>query len=98
MNIKESQLEEYGYRSFMERTQSYLTRVLGPCTMQLSTDTYQFHDYSKYLSTAWDPEAKARRKEEVFPQDCAKAAELGRQSWYGKQVTSRSVLFFTLLN
>jgi hypothetical protein len=43
----------------------------------LCTDTYQFKDYSKYVSTAWDPEAKARRHKEVFPQDCERAYALG---------------------
>ncbi len=41
------------------------------------TDTYQFDDYSRYVSSAWDPEAKAKRRAEAFPQDLKRAYELG---------------------
>ncbi|MFP5259013.1 MAG: flavodoxin family protein, partial [Acidobacteriota bacterium] len=30
-----------------------------------------------YLCTVWDAAAKAKRREEVFPQDLAKASALG---------------------
>lgn len=58
-------------------TKGVMTRVFGNCEMLLSTDTYQFDDYSKYLSTAWDAQAKAKRRAEVFPQDCARAMDMG---------------------
>lgn len=51
--------------------------VLGGVETLLCFDTCQLDDYSKVLSTRLDPEAKARRREEVFPLDCAKARELG---------------------
>ncbi len=41
------------------------------------TDTIRFKDCSKSLSTRFDPEAKARRRAEVFPEDCRKAYEMG---------------------
>jgi hypothetical protein len=53
-----------------------MTRVFGNCEVLLSTDTLQFPDYSKYVSTLFDPVAKAKRHEEVFPEDCARAYEL----------------------
>lgn len=37
----------------------------------------QFDDYSKYVATAFDPEAKARRRKDIFPNDCKKAFEMG---------------------
>ncbi|MFH0916803.1 MAG: flavodoxin family protein, partial [bacterium] len=58
-------------------SQGIMTRIFGSCEVLLCTDTYQFKDYSKYLSTAWDPDAKARRRKEVFPRDCERAYELG---------------------
>ena len=79
MNVKEQILGEMAYDKFMARMQGTLTRVFGSCELLLSTDTYQFSDYGKYLSTAWDPEAKARRRAEVFPLDCAKAYALGEK-------------------
>lgn len=77
MNVKEETLAQYGYTTFMERTQGTMARVFGSCEVLLGTDTYQFTDYSKYLSTAWDAEAKAKRKAEVFPEDCGKAFAMG---------------------
>ena len=58
-------------------TQGYLAKIFGNCDLLLSTDTYQFSDYSKYLSTAWNAETKKARHDEVFPQDCQKAFALG---------------------
>jgi hypothetical protein len=43
------------------------------------TDTLQFDDYTKYVSSGFDPEAKARRRREVFPEDCKKAFEMGKR-------------------
>ncbi|MHC4455375.1 MAG: flavodoxin family protein, partial [Planctomycetota bacterium] len=42
-----------------------------------SFDTYQFKDYSKVVSNRFDPEKKAKRRKEVFPNDCEKAFEMG---------------------
>ena len=77
MNIAAENIPTYGYQPFMDRLQSTLARIFGACELLLSTDTYQFDDYDKYLSTCWDAAAKARRRAEVFPQDCARARELG---------------------
>lgn len=79
MNIKEELVVQYGYTTLMERMQGTMVRVFGSCELLLCTDTYQFKDYSKYLSTAWDAEAKAKRRAEAFPQDCAKALALGKR-------------------
>jgi hypothetical protein len=52
--------------------------VFGQQTESLcSFDTYQFEDYSKVLMESFDPAKKAQRREEVFPQDCQRAYELG---------------------
>ena len=77
MNVKEDMLEQYGYTTFIDRMQGTLARTFGACEVLLCTDTYQFSDYGKYLSTVWDAQAKAKRREETFPQDLARAVELG---------------------
>jgi len=38
-----------------------------------------FDDYSKYAAGRFDAEAKRKRHEEVFPEDCRKAYELGKK-------------------
>ena len=42
-------------------------------------DTYQFKDYSKYESSIFDPEHKAKVREEIFPQQRRAAYELGKR-------------------
>lgn len=77
MNIKEEQFAAYGYDQVFAMTKGAMMRVFGNCETLLSTDTCQFDDYSKYLATAWDPVAKAKRRQDVFPRDCQRARELG---------------------
>ncbi len=77
MNVTEQVLENLHQRASIEHTRGVMERVFGSCEVFLCTDTFQFSDYSKYLCTAWDAEAKAKRRKEVFPQDCARAFELG---------------------
>ncbi len=79
MNVPEPAVKEWGYDVFMERMRGVMARTFGSCELFLSTDTCQFDDYAKYLSTAWDAAAKRKRHEEVFPEDCARAGALGRR-------------------
>ncbi len=79
MNVSEADIPAYGQDTAMAVTRKYLEMVFGSCETLAVTDTYQFDDYSKYLSTRFDPAAKAKRREEVFPQDCAKAHALGER-------------------
>lgn len=77
MNIPEKDLSTYNYDKIFAASQGALTHVFGNCDLLLSTDTYQFSDYSQYLSTSFDEEAKKKRREEVFPQDCMRAFDMG---------------------
>ena len=43
----------------------------------ICNDTYQFDDYSKYVSTAYNAEDKERRRKEEFPKDRKRAFEMG---------------------
>lgn len=79
MNVSQEALPKLRYEVGMERARETLTRVFGSCELLLCADTLQFNDYSKYLSTLWDAEAKARRRAEIFPQECEQAFELGRR-------------------
>jgi hypothetical protein len=77
MNIAEENVATSHYDTGFDRMQATMARIFGRCERLLVTDTLQFDDYAKYLSTAWDPVAKAKRREEIFPLDCAKARDLG---------------------
>jgi hypothetical protein len=56
-----------------------LRRIFWNCELLLSTDTYQFSDYSVYLSTCFDAEVKKKRCEEFFSNDLRHAFELGEK-------------------
>lgn len=79
MNISEEALANNSQAKLMERTESYLLRTFGNCETLAVCDTYQFTDYSKFLSTVWDPVAKAKRREKVFPKDLERAFALGER-------------------
>ena len=79
MNVPETVMEERNYGHMTGLAQSFMSRTFGACEVLTVNDTYQFDDYTKYLCTVWDAEAKAKRREEVFPQDLAKAFALGER-------------------
>ena len=52
-----------------EQKESYMKNSVAPqgeVETPFVTDTYQFNDYSKYETSAFNAEAKKRRREEVF--------------------------------
>ena len=67
------------YAQLLEAYRQTLSRFVGPTEVFVSGDTLQVKDYSK-LDWEWslfDPEAKQRRHDEVFPQECEAAYEKG---------------------
>ena len=79
MNVSAENMAVYGMDRSTTATQGVMERIFGSCELLLCTDTLQVKDYSKYLTTAWDPVAKAKRRKEIFPKDCAKAFDLGER-------------------
>lgn len=77
MNAPESVIKEIEYDRIISRYENMFEKFMGPTESLLATDTYQFSDYSKYVATAFDESAKAKRRQEVFPKDCEKAFEMG---------------------
>jgi len=70
-------VRERGFDRNALGTEQAMERIFGSCESLFVTDTYQFDDYSKYVSTAFDLAEKQRRRDEQFPKDCRKAYELG---------------------
>jgi multimeric flavodoxin WrbA len=79
MNITEELMREWGYQWFFDNHQRLLQIIFGASELLCSFDTYQFKDYGKVVVERFDPEKKAVRRREVFPQDCDKALALGRR-------------------
>ena len=69
--------ETMGYDRAAVTNKMLLERVYGPSEYLLATDTYQFDNYANYETSGIDVAAKTRGREEVFPEDCKKACELG---------------------
>ncbi|HVP95713.1 flavodoxin family protein [Methanoregula sp.] len=79
MGADEARVKDMAYEAQFRLTAMLLERIFGPSAWFMVTDTLQFEDYSKYVSSGFDPEAKARRRREVFPEECKKAFEMGRR-------------------
>ena len=77
MGLTEELMNEFGYNQRFAGIERFLARIFGSAEMLLSFDTYQFEDYSKVVATRFNPEAKLKRRQEVFPKDCQKAFEMG---------------------
>jgi len=74
---KEEAVKEMGFDRNTQATEMAMARIFGSCESIFVTDTLQFDDYGKYVSTLFDPAAKQKRREKQFPKDCKKAYDLG---------------------
>ena len=77
LGATEERMMEVGYNHPSITNQMLLNRVYGPSEYLLVNDTYQFDDYSKYETSGINLEIKTKRREEIFPEDCKKAYDLG---------------------
>ena len=68
------------YESLLGGYQQTLNRFVGPTEVLVSGDTLQLKDYGKtdWKWSLFDPEAKMRRHETVFPEEMRKAFECGK--------------------
>jgi len=77
MNVPENMLKVIEYDRLVHKYKIMFEKHMGPTATLLATDTYQFIDYSKYVSTAFNEAAKAKVRQEEFPKVCQKALEMG---------------------
>ena len=77
MNMREEQMKQIGFDRSLGLAEMVMARIFGKSESLFVYDTYQFDDYSKYETTVFDVEAKAKRRKEEFPKDCQKAFEMG---------------------
>ena len=76
MNAPEERVKEFGFPQHVGN-EMILKLLFGASESLCSFDTYQFEDYSKVVADLFDPEEKAKRRKEVFPQDCEQAFDMG---------------------
>lgn len=80
MNMTEDHIRQFGIKERLGMHENFSARILGAKPDVLyACDTYQFKDYSKYESSIFDPEHKAKVREEIFPQQRRAAYELGKR-------------------
>ena len=68
------------YQQLLNNYQQVLSRFVGPTEVFVSGNTLQLKDYS---TTDWpwsmfDPEEKQKRHDTVFPEECKKAFDMGK--------------------
>lgn len=78
--IMTSNAPDTAYTELLNSYKQTLSVFVGPCDVLVSGETLQVNDYSK-LDWEWsmfDPEAKKKRRETVFPKEMEKAFEIGK--------------------
>ncbi len=72
------------YSGLIEGYQRTLSVFVGPTRTLVSGNTLQLKDYDKtdWPWSMFDPEDKQKRHEEVFPVECEKAFEMGKELVY----------------
>ncbi|MBR2745739.1 MAG: flavodoxin family protein [Erysipelotrichaceae bacterium] len=68
-----------GYQTLLQNYRNSFNRFVGPTNVFVSGNTLQLKDYSKtdWPWSMFDAEAKIKKHESIFPQECQKAYELG---------------------
>ena len=66
MNAPDRVLKEIKYDMKFKGYESILKHYFGSAKTLEATDTWQFPDYSKFVSTAFNVDAKAKRRRESF--------------------------------
>jgi multimeric flavodoxin WrbA len=77
MNVSDVLLKQYNYDTLFNYYQNRLQFLNGTTEFLLSTDTYQFDDYSVYETSMFDEKHKAQVKANQYPLDCKKAYDIG---------------------
>ena len=78
MGVKEDRMRMMGFDKPSVINEMLMGHIFGGTSESLFVnDTYQFDDYSKYVSDAYNPEEKAKRRKDEFPAACKKAFEIG---------------------
>ncbi|MHB8074519.1 flavodoxin family protein [Desulfosporosinus fructosivorans] len=77
MNVSEDVVKQVNYEALFQQNENLLKIFKGTSEFMISTDTYQFEDYSKYEASMFDEKHKSQVKAEQFPIDSQKAFDMG---------------------
>ena len=79
MNAPKEIAEKIHYDTIIETHSAALGAVMGYTENLCAYNTLQFTDYSRYEANMFNGDAKAKYKEEHFPEDLQKAYDLGKR-------------------
>ncbi len=77
MNVTEEAFLDYLGTWALGHFEGVLARIFTAPERICAFNTYQFSDYDKYVSGAWNEKEKARQREEQFPKDLQNAFDAG---------------------
>ena len=77
--IMTSNAPDTGYTGLLQNYRQTLDRFVGPTQVLVSGNTLQLKDYNKtdWPWTMFNPEEKQRRHEDICPQECQRAYQMG---------------------
>ncbi|MBP2655271.1 MAG: NADPH-dependent reductase [Firmicutes bacterium] len=73
----ESRLRVVGYDQQFSTTEMLMAKIFGASESLFATDTYQFDDYSKYMSTSFSDEENVANRRKESPIDCKNSFQMG---------------------
>jgi len=76
MNVSEQMMKE-SYGPHIAANANHMKMMVGQAESLFCNETLQFEDYDKVVFSYIDPEERKKRRQEIFPQDCKRAYELG---------------------
>ena len=77
MAANEIQTKTMGYEQNLHLMEMFIEKIFGETESLFAIDTCHFEDYTQYVSTFFNAEAKRKWRQEEFPQDCQKAWKMG---------------------
>lgn len=77
--VMTSNAPDTGYLGLLQNYQQALSTFVGPTEVLVSGETLQLKDYgaTDWPWTMFDPQARQKRHETVFPEECKKAFDMG---------------------
>lgn len=78
MNVSEAYISQVGYDDIFKKYEATLDSYFDYTGTLLSTETLQVDNYSKYHMAGFHEADRKKRRNDVFPDDCRKAYDLGK--------------------
>jgi hypothetical protein len=78
MNVSDEASNLMGYHELFDKYENTLERIFSKPEHLYVYETYQFKDYSRYVSDVFDEKERRHIRETRFPKDLQSAFEIGQ--------------------